>query len=282
LSVNLYADLSAFRETYIDNQALDSVDQETVMRTLDAASRRTEQIARRVFYSETATRVLNGSGRDWMWIPDLLSATSIKLDEDGDRTFELTLASATDYYLKRRGFRDEDALPKTVLELDTLNGSRAIFPRLRRLVQIVGRWGFTEDTEIVEASGTAITGTLADATDLTLATSANADLSIGQTLKLENEQVFISDGTVSPWTVVRGVNGTTAAGHAAVQVNRYVYTPEVVQATLILAGRMMRRRESGYANVVSNLISGASESFYSTDPDVERLLADLTRGDGVI
>lgn len=282
MSKNLYADVNAFRGLFINNQTLDANDQAAVIRALEAASRRVDDMTHRTMYAETATRVLNGNGRSWMWVPDLLAVTTIKLDEDGDRTFELTLAAAADYYLKRRGYKDEDALPYTTLELDHVNGQRTSLLKQRRLVQIVGRWGYIEETEAVESAGTAITGTLADATDLTLATSADADLGIGQTLKLENEQVYISGGTTSPWTVVRGVNGTTAAAHAAVAVNRYVYTPKIVQATLILAGRLIKRRESSYANVSQNLISGIQDTFYSYDPDVRGLLAEYVRGDGMV
>src|SRR3990172_1290641 len=99
---NLYADVSAFRRLLIDNQALDATDQDAVLRALEASSRRVDHMTGRTFFAETATRVLDGNGRDWMWLPDLLAATTIKLDEDADRTFELTLAPAPDYYLKRR------------------------------------------------------------------------------------------------------------------------------------------------------------------------------------
>ncbi len=279
--MNLYADLVAFQELFVHAITLDSTDRAAVLRALEAGSRRVDSITGRPFFAETATRILDGCGRSWQWIPDLLSEDTIKLDEDGDRTFELTLVQGTDYYLKRRGYRDEDALPATVLELDTINGQRGTLLQRRRLVELVGRWGFTEETEAVEASGTPITGTLANAADLTHATSAAADLAIGQTLKLEAEQDDINDCATSPWTVVRGVNGTAAVAHSAVAVNRYVYTPEVVTATLIIAGRLIKRRDASYANVSENLISGVTTKFFSFDPDVDGLLGQFVRG-GVV
>jgi hypothetical protein len=276
--MNLYADLVAFQELFVHAITLDATDRDAVLRALEAGSRRVDNMTGRAFFAETATRILDGKGRSWQWIPDLLAATTIKLDEDGDRTFELTLVAGTDYYLKRRGYKDEDALPATTLELDAINGQRGVLQHRRRLIELVGRWGFTEETETVEASGTAITGTLANASDLTLATSADADLAIGQTLKLEDEQVYISGGTTSPWTVVREVNGTTAAAHAAVAVNRYVYVPGVVTAALIIAGRLIKRRDASYANVSENLVSGVTTKFFSFDPDVDGLLSEYVRG----
>ncbi len=279
--MNLYADLVAFRGLFVDNHTLDATDQAAVLRALGDGSRRVESITGREFFAETATRILDGGGRAWQYIPDLLAETTIKLDEDGDRTFELTLVQGTDYYLKRRGYKNEDALPATTLELDTINGQRGTLLQRKRLIEVVGRWGFTEETEVVEASGTPITGTLDDGTELTLATSADADVGIGQTLKLEDEQVYIKDGATSPWTVVRGVNGTTAAAHAAVAVNRYVYPDGVPMAALILAGRLIKRRDSSYANVSDNLVAGVTTKFFSFDPDVSGLLAPYKRGGGV-
>ena len=282
--MNLYADVAAFRGLFVNNSVLDATDQDAVVRALDSGSRRVDQMTHRTFYAETAKRVLDGEGRSWQFIPDLLAADTIKLDEDGDRAFEVTLSAPTDYYLKRRGYKDEDALPATTLELDAVNGQRGTLLQRRRLIEFgaATRWGFTEETETVEASGTPITGTLADPNDLTLVTSDDADLSIGQTLKLEAEQVYISGGTTSPWTVVRGVNGTTAAAHAGVAVNRFSYVTGVVMAALIIAGRLIQRRASGYANVSDNVVSGVTTKFFSWDPDVAGLLAEHVRGDGMV
>src|SRR3972149_10876813 len=143
--MNLYAGVSAFRQLFIDNQALDPTDQAVVLRPLEAASPRVDHMTPRPFFAETATRVFDGNGRSWMWLPDLLAATTIKLDEDANRTFELTLAAATDYYLKRKFYRNEDALPKTALELDQ-NGQRTSFLKQKRLVEVVGGWGVTGGT----------------------------------------------------------------------------------------------------------------------------------------
>src|SRR3972149_6066945 len=138
--MNLYAGVSAFRQLFIDNQALDATDQAVVLRAIEAGSRRVDHMTHRTFFAETATRVLDGNGRSWMWLPDLLAAATIKLDEDATRTFELTLATATDYYLKRRSYRDEDALPKTALELDQ-NGQRTSFLKQKRLAPNLGGRG---------------------------------------------------------------------------------------------------------------------------------------------
>jgi hypothetical protein len=271
-----------FQRRIVNNATLDSTDSAEVVKALEAASRRIDEKCYRHFYAKTDTRVLAGNGCNTLRIPDLLAATSIKLDEDGNRTFELVLVAATDYYLERWGHDDIDALPATRIRLDSVNGQRSAFLARERLLQIIGIWGYTEETEAVEASGVAVTGTLSNAADLTLATSADGDLAVGQTLKLEDEQVYISSGTTSPFTVVRAQNGTTAAAHSAVAVNRYVYVPEIREAALILASRAWKRRESAYANVVDNPVVGSYAIFKQYDPDVEALLAPFIRGDKVL
>lgn len=255
---NLYADMAMFGRMIENNATLDAADAAEIERLLETASRRIDEICRRHFYALTATRYFDGNGKSDLWIPDLLSVTTLKLDEDGDRTYELTLAAATDYYRARANYEDEDALPKTMLRLDGINGQRSTFAALRRLVEIVGRWGYTQATELV--SGTC---TLADATTTALTTSASDVLVVGQTIKVEAEDVYVTGGSLTSWTVDRALNGTTAAGHTAQPMNRYVYVPEVRSATLVLAARMWKRREESYANVISN--------------DVEQMLAPLVR-----
>ena len=81
---------------------------------------------------------------------------------------------------------------------------------------------------------------------------------------------------------MRAQNGTTAAAHSAVAVNRYVYTAEIREAALILASRGWKRRESSYANVVDNPVVGSYQIFKQYDPDVEALLAPFIRGDRIV
>lgn len=275
---NLYADLSMFKSTYVGDATLDTADATDIERALETASRRVDEKARRIFYALTATRVLDGNGCHAMKIPDLLAATSIKLDEDGDRTFELTLASATDYYLKRHGAEDEDATPYTMLELDSVNGQRSSFLAQKRLVQIVGRWGYTEATESVGTAAEAL-----DAGETALDVADSTLYSVGQTIKIDSEQMYVSAISTNTLTVDRGVNGTTDAAHlTAAPITRYVYTPEVQMAALMWAGRMWKRRETSYSNVIANPVVGSYEIFKLSDPDIEGLLQPHIRGDRLI
>ena len=209
-----------------------------------------------------------------MRIPDLLSATSIKLDEDGDRTFELTLAAGTDYYLERAHYENIDALPKTLLRLDAFNGQRSVFAVQPRLIEIAGRWGFTEATE---DAGTTLAEAL-DASETGVDVVSGAVLEVGQTLLIDDEQIYVAGIATNTATVARGVNGTSAAAHdTGKAISRYVYVPNVREAAIILAGRAWKRRDTSYANTIANPVVGSFEVFRQTDPDCAELLWPFVR-----
>lgn len=104
--------------------------------------------------------------------------------------------------------------------------------------EVFGTWGYSNETlsagTVALASSTATAGTM---------TAGSA--SPGQTLLVGSEQVYVTasaGGTAL--TVVRGVNGTTAAaGTAAASV--YRYPREVTQACLQIALRRWKSRDAG-------------------------------------
>jgi len=267
---NLYASAAAFSRRYANASTLDSDDQTEMLAVLEAASRAVDDECDRRFYAETATVVQHGNGKDAIWIPDLISATTVKLDEDGDGTFETTLTTA-DYWLERYGHYNVDATPKTLIRLNP-SGQRASFVEQHRLLEIVGPWGFTAAVDRMT-----VTATLADATATAMTTSATGDFEVGNTLLIESEQVYVESGSGTSWVVRRAQNGTTGAAHAAKPIDRFAYVPEIVNATLMQAGRYWKRRETAYANVIQNPLTGAMEMFKGLDPDVSRLIAPFRR-----
>lgn len=279
MPLNLYADLNEFKRRFAENATLDAVDEAEMEKVIESGSRRVDEKCRREFFALTATRVFHGNGRSWVYIPDLLADTAIKLDENSDRTFELTLAAATDYYLERPGHEDIDATPATVLRLDAVNGQRSSFQRLPRLIEIEGRWGFTEETELTGAD-VEDTPYSANATTLNVAAGQGALLAVGQTLLIESEQFYLSAISTDALTVTPAINGTTAADHAKdTVISRFIWVPNIREAAIIIAGRMWKRRETAFANVIANPVVGQFETFRITDPDVERLLGPYVRGD---
>lgn len=281
---NLYVDIAAFAKHFMRGNALDATDASEIERVIEAASRQVDEHVRRPegFFATTATRYFDGNGLDYLPVPDLLAATSVKLDEDGDRAFEVTLVDTADYYLRRSGgeeYADQVALPATELLLDAVNGQRSYFTKRPRLVEIAGRWGYTEATEIVNASlGESID---ADEIENQFDVSDDTVFAPGQTLLIGSEQMYVLATSASPspnLTVVRAVNGTEVEAHDTLPViYRFVYLADIREATLILAGRMWKRRASGYTTQVAGTpLAGGM------DPVAERLLAPYVRWSSMV
>jgi len=226
-----------------------STTDDTVMRKIaESASRSIDQYCNRHFYTQTATRYFDGAVR--LWLPDLLSinASGLKTDEDGDATFENTFAT-TDYILYGHGIEDTlNVLPYTRLEIN-LNGDYGSFASgVKKGVQIAGIWGYGDgisatpyivDTTTSEALDTSETGV--DVTSVT-------NLSAGQVILADSEQMYIYSISTLTLTVERGVNGTTSATHdTAKSIYIYQYSSDIRQACIDLsvAQYEMRNKNKG-------------------------------------
>lgn len=108
---------------------------------LDAASRAVDQDCGRSFASRTATKTFAPDGGTMLRLPDLVSVTTLKVDADGDGTYETTLTTA-DYELGTWHDLDERWPYEYAVRLGTswpqpYSGTR------RLLVQINGTWGWS-------------------------------------------------------------------------------------------------------------------------------------------
>jgi hypothetical protein len=101
---------------------------------IEAASRWIDQYTGRVFYATSEARYFTAESSVMVRITDLLSVTTLKTDDDGDRTYETTWAS-TDYDLMP--YND---VPYQWIEAAP-NGVN-LFTGMRRGVEINGSWGY--------------------------------------------------------------------------------------------------------------------------------------------
>jgi hypothetical protein len=119
----------------------DDADNTALEQIVEAVSRLIDAYCSRCFYvdSADATRYFTPEYSDRLEADDLVSVTSLTVDEDGDRTYERTWAT-TDYDL----IPFNAALlgePYTALELPPTG--RYAFPVGRaKSVKIVGKWGY--------------------------------------------------------------------------------------------------------------------------------------------
>lgn len=137
----LKATLSMTGETFAD---------EDVERAITAASRGIDQLCQDRFYQGTAdsARYYDPADRRVVkLLPSAGSIASVKIDEDGDGTFETTLAENTDY-LKWPYNAGDDAEPWWELHIHPNSSYR--FPKYPRSVEVTGRFGWSAVPAAIE------------------------------------------------------------------------------------------------------------------------------------
>ncbi len=190
-------------------------------RLVERVSREFEAECGRHFYAYSGTRYYQGHSRSpvRLLLPhDLISVNSLLVDEDGDGTYELTLAVNTDFWLGPFEAA-EQGKPYWYIDLNPNGTQLGSWPRHPRAVKLAGLFGFGYELQAA--------GTLAedlDASETGVDLTAGHSVEFGDTLIVESEQMYVSGVSGNTLTVTRGINGTTAATHAnstAVSIRRY-------------------------------------------------------------
>jgi len=188
-------------------------------------------------------------------LPDLDSSTSVKLDG-------VTKTEDTDY------------------ELEPLTGYPKILIRLlnrkftmRQKLEITGIWGYEETKD---DSGDTVQDNPLSASATTLNVTSGENFAVGHTLKIEDEQLYITAIVTNALTVKRGVNGTTAASHAlATKIYIYTYPDPIIQACLIQTLRWYRGRDAAWGDEVG--IEAKMKFGFEPHPSVRVLLNPYRR-----
>ena len=249
-------------------------DDEQLLRLLKVASRQIEQprLAGRYFYCYDGTKYFDGTGPVF-WLPeDILSITTLKCDTNGDGTFEDTYTT-TDYILYPLS-----SYPKIRLEIN-INGSYASFASgIQKGIEITGVFGYADSATPYEAKTAINEASGITASQIQFTVDSGNEIEVGQTIRIESEQMFITDISGNELYVQRGVNGTMATTHAddkAVYV--YKYPENITHACLILAMRAWKRKDSAYQDIVGLPETGQVISSKGIDPDVIELVAPYRR-----
>ena len=237
----------------------------------ESQSRVVDRLTNRHFYALTAARTFDAGNGHLLNMPDLASITSLKTDENIDRTFEVTWAS-TDYLLRpnnadptTRG--NSNSRPYTQIIVDS-NGSRSAFPLGFQTIEVTGEWGYW----LHKATATETADAISSTTAKTFSVSARTDVEAGHTLLIDTEQVYVQSYSGNTLTVLRGVNGTSAATHSGgAAISLYEHPEPVREAVIIQAARMWKRKDSSYANALG-LEGGLMEIFRGIDQDVKQAL----------
>lgn len=231
--MNCYASIGDLKTALSVTSTTDDV---VMRKIIDAASRVIDKYCGRTFYVESRTWYFDGAGVR-LWIPDLLTVTTLKTDEDGDATYENTFT--TDDYI----LYPLNTYPKTYIEISNDGDYGGFGGGIKKAVQIAGTWGYGDG---ISATPYIVDTTIAE--DLTAGESAinvtsATNLSAGQTILIDSEQYFIYSISSSTLTVECGVNGTSQATHTSgASLYIYQYPYDVWQACIALASAIYQNR----------------------------------------
>jgi hypothetical protein len=220
-----------------------STTDDTVMRKiLESASRSIDSYCNRTFVTKTATKYFDGGYS--LWLPDLLSVTTLKTDEDGDGTYENTLTT-DDYILYGVGLEDKlNTYPKTELVINYNLGDYGSFASgVQKGVEVAGVWGYGDGISATPYISDTTTSEALDASETGVDVTSATNLSAGQLILVESEQMYIYSVSSQTLTVERGVNGTTAATHdTAKTIYIYQYPSDIRQACIDLSVALYQNR----------------------------------------
>lgn len=121
----------------------DTTDDAVFDQVITAVSRSIDAKCARRFYATTETRYFTPEFADLLYVNDLLSVTTLKTDENGDRAYEYTWA-ATDYDLEPENAA-LDGKPYTRIRTAP-RGSYTFPVKARKGVEITGSFGFASTT----------------------------------------------------------------------------------------------------------------------------------------
>lgn len=249
-----------------------TVDDAALRRALEGVAHQFDQWLDRTFQPYQATRVYTACDPFSLTVDDLLAVDSVKMDQDGDRQYEVTLATS-----------DWEAGPVNAVAdrqpyqwLDTQPNGSWRFTGVRRGIQVTGLWGYWQDLGNVGARLSSALG--ATATSFGLASSTT--LQPQQTVLIGSEQIYLGElSTAGVASVERGVNGTTPAAHTTADaIAVYRYPPAIVQAAQLQALRIHKRRDAPLGVVAGGLdVNEGVTMVIRLDPDVENLLKTFRR-----
>jgi len=242
---------------------------------LHGASRGVDDHCGRRFFTIRAARLFDVDDPASFNIPDLVSVVSLKEDEDRDRVYEVTRATA-DYLLYPLNADPLTAWgrPYSRVVVDP-HGARPSFTIGRSSMQLDGEWGYRS---VFADSGADVTGGTLSSSATVVPSTAGTAFAPGMTIRAGSEQMFVRQVSANDLTVVRAINGTSASSHSS-GTDLYVFRhpPQVVEAALLLAARFWKRKDSAYGPVAGSNGLGAVYIRPGMDPDIERLLSPFRK-----
>jgi hypothetical protein len=211
----------------------------------DAVSRRIDYVCHRsAFGSGFGPRIgvnyYDGDGTDTLLLSDDLLSLSAFTVAPGTAQAAVSPVVTTDYYLRSPlGY----TTPYRSIVLHGIGTPTTFAPGLRTIA-CTGTWGYSNTT--VTSTTTMASGFAASTTATTFTTSATPLIVPGMTLLVGTEQMYLSALSGTTATVIRGVNGSTAAVHADTSaIAYYTYDARVHDVAIDLFLRRWKAKQAG-------------------------------------
>ena len=274
---NAYADLATLKSPAVLNVP-DGTHDARLLEMLEAVSRWIDGYCGRQFAATHGERRFDGTGRSSLTVSDLVAASEVRVRESSG---DWVGWSSGDWLLYPLNAAPTTPGGRPYTRVMLASGTHRRFPLSRAGVAVIGVWGYGDvredaglhvggDTEVADGDG-----------NLPLAEGDGAiTLSAGHTIRIDDEQLYVAgaadDGQgARTLTVRRGINGTTAAAHAAgAPVSVYRYPRGVSEACLLQAAVWWRERLGGPFRPAE---SGDGREPGGFSPTVRTLLAPYRR-----
>lgn len=135
---NEYVSVVDFKDEYA---ITDGIDDKAIARVVESVSRWVDAYCGRQFFPVTQTRYFTPKSCYVVDVQELVTVTTLKTDDNGDRVYETTWAS-TDYDLEPyNAALMSPAEPYQRVTVNALNGRYTFQPAIPRSVEIAGSWG---------------------------------------------------------------------------------------------------------------------------------------------
>lgn len=237
--MHTYASIAEFKDFMQQNGStvrVSASDDAVMLTLLESVSRRIDEWCGRGsgFGPITATRYFDTCYESWLFLEaDLAASATVTLGGSA--------LTVDDDYDLLRGDGTYGAAPYRRIRRPLYMN----FGYGRKNLEIAGSWGYPVTSRTLVPT----TAEALDASETEIDVSALTGISVGMTLMLGSEDVYVTattDSTTDSITVDRGVNGTTADTHlTGLAIRRYVYDAAVVDACKRVALRRWRARDAG-------------------------------------
>ncbi len=275
---NCYANLTQLKSAGWLNVSGTDYDTD-LLRILEDASRAiddhvSQSGGNRFFYTWEGVRYFDGGGQT-LFTDDILSISALAGDSDGSQAWADSYSSSD--YVKY----PLNTFPKLYLKLSNKSSYSSFASNVRQGMKITGVFGYGNGLSATpyKGSGDTVQNTTSiSATATSLTVVAGTNFAIGQTLRIDSEQVYVTGISGTTMTIERGINGTTGAVHlhdAVIYICQY--PGPIVEATLLQASRDWKRRESPVQAVVGDAVTGTIPVSKGMDPDVEKKCKNYLR-----